>query len=162
MKRLILICAAMAASVPASARDSLGIWNDWGAFRDMGIPRCYAIAMAVPVAGKRIDFQGYLTIGTWPRRSTRNEVHVRLSRRLAADAQAVLNVGGQRFPLVAGQADVWPADPRASAAIVAAMRSAQEMTVMARGADGRTFRDSYRLAGAASAMDAAALGCAHA
>lgn len=162
MKRPILAAALLAAALPAQARDSLGIWNDWGAFRDMGVPRCYAIAMAVPVAGKRTDFQGYLTIGTWPRKGTRGEVHVRLSRRLAAEPQVVLTVNNQRFSLVSGQADAWTTDQRADAAIIAAMRSASDLVVMARGVDGRTFQDRYRLAGAASAMDAATLGCARA
>jgi hypothetical protein len=40
------------------------------------------------------------------------------------------------------------------------MRSARTMTVTARSASGRMFSDSYTLAGAASAMDAALLGCA--
>ncbi len=46
------------------------------------------------------------------------------------------------------------------AAIVAAMRSAGGMTVTARARDGRGFSDSYSLAGAATAMDAATVGCA--
>ena len=46
------------------------------------------------------------------------------------------------------------------AAIVAAMRSAKAMRVRARAADGREISDFYDLPGAASAIDAAALGCA--
>ncbi len=30
---------------PAAAKDSLGVFSDWGAFRDPSVPRCYAIAM---------------------------------------------------------------------------------------------------------------------
>jgi hypothetical protein len=40
-------------AAPATARDSLGIWNDWGAFRDAAVPRCYAIAMAQPSLAAR-------------------------------------------------------------------------------------------------------------
>jgi len=46
------------------------------------------------------------------------------------------------------------------AAIVAAMRSAGEMTVSARDATGRGFTNTWSLDGAATAMDAAAVGCA--
>ena len=46
------------------------------------------------------------------------------------------------------------------AAIVAAMRSAGAMSVSARDAAGRRFTDRYSLAGAATAMDAATVGCA--
>ena len=40
------------------------------------------------------------------------------------------------------------------------MRSAREMVVQARDTRGRGFTNSYALTGAATAMDAAALGCA--
>jgi hypothetical protein len=46
------------------------------------------------------------------------------------------------------------------AAIVAAMRSASQMVVSARDARGNRFTDRYSLAGFATAMDAATVGCA--
>lgn len=155
-----LAVAALALPAAASARDSLGVWNDWGAFRDVGVPRCYAIAMPIATPGRRQEFQPYMTIGTWPRRAARNEIHVRLGRRLAAQAPVTMVVGNQRFALVGGGADAWAPDRRIDAAAVAALRSAATVTVIARAADGRTFRDTWRLAGAATAIDAAALGCA--
>ena len=159
MKRALLLFALLFAA-PALARDSLGIWNSWGAFADAGVPRCYAIAMADGVEGRSNAFQPYFTVGNWPRRNTRGEVHVRLSRRLGPGGTATLAVGAERFPLVAGAADAWAQDRRMDAAIVAAMRSARIMTITARSSEGRVFSDSYTLAGAASAMDAAMLGCA--
>ena len=159
MKRALLLFALLFAA-PALARDSLGIWNSWGAFADAGVPRCYAIAMADAVEGRSNAFQPYFTVGNWPRRNTRGEIHVRLSRRLGPGGTATLSVGGERFPLAAGAADAWAQDRRMDAAIVAAMRSARTLTITARSAAGRVFSDSYTLAGAASAMDAAMLGCA--
>lgn len=151
-------------AVPAMARDSLGVFGTWGAFRDPGVPRCYAIAMADPAPGptsaKAREFQPYFTVGTWPGRGTRGEIHARLSRRIGGSGRVVLTLGGQSFELVAGQADAWSHDRRMDAAIVAAMRSASDMTVTARGTNGKLMHDSYRLAGAATAMDAAMLGCA--
>ena len=159
MKRVLLIAALLAAA-PASARDSLGIWNTWGAFSDAGVPRCYAIAKADKVEGRVNELQPFFTVGTWPRRGARGEVHVRLSRKLGPGGTATLTVGAQRFVLLAGNTDAWATDRRMDAAIVAAMRSAATMSVTARSASGRTFTDTYPLAGAASAMDAAMLGCA--
>jgi hypothetical protein len=159
MRRLLLPLLALIAS-PAAARDSLGVWNDWGAFRDIGVPRCYAIAMPVEMVGRRGDFQPYLTIGTWPQRGVRGELHVRLARKLGINGPVRISVGGQSFALAPGQADAWAPDQRTNAAVTAAMRSASELTVSARGTNGKVFRDTYRLAGAASAMDAASLGCA--
>ena len=45
------------------------------------------------------------------------------------------------------------------AAIVAAMRSAQSMTIRATDSRGRRFSNTYSLSGAATAMDAATLAC---
>lgn len=146
---LLLIAA------PAYARDSLGIFEGWGAFRDPASSRCYAISM--PVARKG---DGFAAVGSWPRQKVRGQVHFRLSRNRAEDAPVILNVGERRFALVAGQADAWAPDPRADAAIIAAMRSASSMSVQTSAANGRAFADTYTLRGAATAIDAAALGCA--
>ena len=147
-------------ALPAEARDSLGIWNEWGAFRDSGVPRCYAIAMAHASSGRANESQPYLSIGIWPKRGVRGEVHVHMSRRLAANAGAVLIIGADKHLLLASAGDAWAQDKRMDAAIIAAMRSASDITISARAANGRVFRDLYHLDGAASAMDAAALGCA--
>lgn len=144
---------------PALARDALGVWSDWGAFRDPAVPRCYAIAMA-GAGGKGRELVPFMTVGTWPRRNVRGEVHWRLSRRLAADAKVTVTLGGEKFDLIGGEASAWAPDKRIDAAIVARMRSAPALTVSGKARDGRTFRDSYRLAGAASALDAATVGCA--
>ncbi|AJR26119.1 hypothetical protein [Sphingobium sp. RSMS] len=150
----------MIMATAAQARDSLGVFEAWGAFRDptpsqSGGPRCYAIAMPV-AAGS----EGFAAVGSWPRQSVRGQVHFRLSRMRMGDAAVILNVGDRRFTLVAGQVDAWAPDARADAAIIAAMRSATSMSVQTRDARGRGFADTYALRGAATAIDAAALGCA--
>jgi hypothetical protein len=157
MKRLLL--AAVLIATPAAARDSLGLFETWGAFADPAVPRCYAIAMAEPSL-KRREYQPYAAIGTWPRRDIRGQVHFRMSRRIQPGAPVVLAIGGQRFRLAAGGGDAWAADKRMDAAIVAAMRSARSMTVAARDTTGGGFSNTWQLAGAATAMDAAAIGCA--
>ena len=149
-------------ATPAMGRDSLGIFESWGAFRDPGAsqsgPRCYAIAQ--PVARRGQQSKGFASVGTWPRNHVRGQLHVRLSRALGGKAPVILTVGERRFTLVAGQMDAWAADARGDAQIIAAMRSASSMSVASVGADGRGFADSYALRGAATAIDAAALGCA--
>ena len=85
-----------------------------------------------------------------------------MSRERAPDAAVTLTIGDRRFPLVSGGADAWAPDGRADAMIVTAMRSAQSMSIASRDTRGRGFQDTYRLRGAATAIDAAALGCARA
>lgn len=158
---LRLACLLLAlVPLPALARDSLGMFGSWGAFRDPAVPRCYAIAMAEPSTKQR-DFQPYVDVGSWPRRNLRGVVHFRLSRKVAPNSRIVLQIGGQRLELAGGgESDAWAADRRMDAAIIAAMRSASEMTVFARGVVGGGFSNTWKLAGAATAMDAAAIGCA--
>ncbi len=144
---------------PLNARDNLGMFASWAAFRDPGVPRCYAIAMAEPSTMQR-DYQPYADVAIWPKRGVRGQVHFRLSRRLASNARIVLTVGSQSMVLAGGGGDVWAADARMDAAIVAAMRSASEMVVSARDASGRGFSNTWQLQGAATAIDAAQIGCA--
>ena len=155
----LFLLTLLALSAPVSARDSLGMFGTWGAFRDPAVPRCYAIAMAEPSTLQR-DYQPYAAIGTWPTRQVRGQVHLRLSRKMSPAGQIILTLGGERFELVGGGGDAWAADPRMDAAIVAAMRSATSMTVSARDAAGKGFSNTWPLTGAATAMDAAAIGCA--
>jgi hypothetical protein len=87
-------------------------------------------------------------------------VNIRLSRELAPGAAATLVSGGKRFQLNSGGADGWSKDQRDDAAIVAAIRAGGRMSVYGRAKTGGSFSDHYELRGAATAIDAAALGCA--
>ena len=115
--------------------------------------------MAEPSTLRR-DYQPYADVAIWPRKGVRGQVHLRLSRKLAPGGKIVLSIGDARFDLTGGGGDAWALDRRMDAAIVAAMRSASSMTVNARGASGGGFSNTWPLAGAATAMDAAAIGCA--
>jgi hypothetical protein len=159
LRRLPALVACLALAAPAVARDSLGLYATWGAFRDPVAPRCYAIAMADPSQQQR-DYQPFAAVGTWPRRGVRNQIHFRLSREVSGSAPIVLAIGDRRFVLTGGGGDAWAATNGDNAAIVATMRSAPRMQVSARDTRGRSFANLWPLAGAASAMDAAAIGCA--
>ena len=138
-------------------RDALGTFESWGAFRDSSPLRCFAIAK--PVERHSLS-QPFASIATWPRDGVRNQLHVRLSRARAANARVTLSIGERRFELQAGEADAWAPDPRTDAAVVAAIRSGRSMSVETLGANGAPFADTYALKGAATAIDAAVLGCA--
>ncbi len=135
----------------------LGVYGDWGAFRDTQPLRCFAIAR--PVERPAADAGAFASIATWPGAGARNQVHLRLSRSRAPNAAVTLSIGDRRFALMAGASDAWAPDARTDAAIVAALRGARSMSVETLGRDGAPFADSYRLQGAATAVDAAVLGC---
>ena len=75
--RTILLTILLLAASPAAARDALGMFGGWAAFRDPQAPRCYAIAMAVPSTKTR-EYQPYADVAWWPRAGVRGQVHFRL------------------------------------------------------------------------------------
>jgi hypothetical protein len=157
MKRWAL-ALALVASPALAARTSLGTFDGWGAFRDDSPARCFAIAQ--PVRGGGGKWRPFASVATWPQARVRGQVHIRLGREKLASAPVTLTIGDRRFQMVAGGADVWAPDARIDAAIVAMMRSAPSMSIATRAATGAGFAETYALKGAATAMDAAALGCA--
>ena len=156
---LIACGVALTFAAPVLAKDSLGVFGQWGAFRDPDVPRCYAIAAAEATRNRR-DFDPYASVGTWPRRNIRGQVHFRLSRELSANPRVRLAIGGQRFDLTGGGSDAWAASAREDAAVLAAMRSGSRLSISATDKNGNRFSDRYSLEGAATALDAAQVGCA--
>ncbi len=140
---------------PAAARDTVGVYGGWGVFRDSAPARCFAIARPVVAAHRG----GFASVATWPGRGLRSSFYARLSRERDRSAAVVLTVGERRFTLVASGGEAWATDAPSDRAIVAAMRGGRSMSVEAVGVGGRPFADTYALAGAATAIDAAALGC---
>ncbi|MCL6251767.1 hypothetical protein M3P36_12035 [Altererythrobacter sp. KTW20L] len=159
MRRLALLLPLALIAAPAMARDSLGVFGQWGAFRDVDVPRCYAIA-ATEASASDGSAAASASVGTWPRLQVRGQLHFRLSRDLQAGTTARLAIGGQRFDLAGSGRNAFAADRQSDAQIVAAMRAASSMQVSGRDSQGRLFTDRYSLDGAATAMDAATVGCA--
>jgi hypothetical protein len=147
----------IAMAVPAAAQpQSLGIFGSWGAFRNAG--RCYAIAEPFE-APPALGWHAFAAIGHWPTVRGGGQLHVRLSREKRPGSAVLLNIDGHSFQLLGGGRDAWAADARADQEIQAAMRTGIEMAVETRSTDGMAVRDHYRLRGAATAMDAAAVAC---
>jgi hypothetical protein len=156
VRHALLLLALIGA--PAAARESLGVFESWGAFTDPSPSRCYAIAQPVRSGGGS-RWRPFASIATWPGQGARNQLHIRLSRERDPRARVTLSVGERRFELIAGNADAWAPDARTDAAVVAAIRSGRSMSVETLGRGGQPFADIYALRGAATAIDAAALGC---
>lgn len=156
---LFLILLAAPTALLAAGPTALGIFDGWGAFRDSGSPRCYALAAPSATIGKP-QIKAYASVGYWPKSRIRGQFYVRLSKERAPGRELRLTIGSRRFILTGNGAHGWASDPRMDAAIVAAMRSAPSMSVVSNTATGRSIADTYRLRGAATAIDAAALGCA--
>ena len=128
----------------------------WGAFGGGG--RCYAIAQpdrAPPPEGWR----AYASVGHWPAQRIGGQLHIRLSREKRPGSAVLLRIDGRSYQLRGGGRDAWAPDAQGDHEILSAMRSGMEMLVETRSTAGVLVRDHYRLRGAATAMDAAALAC---
>ena len=154
MFRALLLLLAAA----ASGRESLGVWGGWGAFRDPAPQRCFAIATPARTA-VRPTWRPFASVASWPGRGRRGVLFIRLSAERDPSAPVTLSVGERRFRLAGAGSGAWSPDPATDRAIVAALRGERSMSVSAVSAQGRPFADTYLLAGAATAIDAATLGC---
>lgn len=153
MRHIVALGLALLAA-PVLAKDRLGAYYGWAAFKDADVPRCYAIGAPEESNGAG----GYVSIGFFPKSGLTHQVYVRLSKVRNANAGITLNVGGRRFALKADGNGGWAKDRTTDLAIVAAIRNAQSLSVQSSGPGGNII-DAYILRGAASAIDAAALGC---
>jgi hypothetical protein len=151
-----LATTAMLAA-PALGRDSLGIYEGWGAFRDSSPKRCYAISQPTQGEGSKGP---YATLSWWPEKAVKGQFHAKLSRTAKAGSAAYLVAAGRRWRMKAEGRNMWGPSARHDAFIFAALRSASGMTISGTAENGDRFADRYALKGAASAFDAAALGCA--
>jgi hypothetical protein len=106
------------------------------------------------------DGPAYASVGFWPRRGVRGQAYFRLRQAKRPGSAVLLRIDDRTFQLRGGGANAWATDSAADAEIVAAMRRGIEMNVETRSARGALLRDSYRLRGAATAVDAAAIACA--
>jgi hypothetical protein len=156
--RVAAVLALALLAAPLMAKDRLGVYQGWAAFRDPETPRCYAIAAPEETVGTATR-NAYLSIGFWPKRRVTHQIYVRLSRERSINSGITVSAGGRRFRLKVDGNSGWATDRRMDLAIIAAMRSATSLSVESIGRNGRSIVDTYSLRGAPSAIDAAALGC---
>lgn len=140
--RFALIIVSFAA--PLSARETVGTFATWAAFCDEP-KKCFAISQ--PVERTNHPFLSVAIVGPTLM------VQAHLGRRARA---AKLQIGDQDFALAVSGEEA-RADARTSRRIVAAMREGESATLVGTSDRGGRFRHHYLLAGAPSAIDAAAV-----
>jgi hypothetical protein len=153
---LSVVLAPFFLAIPVLAKERLGAYQAWAAFKDPEIPRCYAIGAPDETNGAR----GYISISFWPKQGVTHKIYVRLSRERSSNSGITITAGGRRFALLPDGNGGWGKDRAMDLAIIAAIRASQSLSVQSSGRNGGNIIDAYALRGAASAIDAAALGCA--
>jgi hypothetical protein len=153
-----IVLSFLTLAVPAGAQQqSLGIFGLWGAFSQE--TRCYAISRPQQPA-RPAATPGYASVGWWPAQGVKGQVHFRFGQPKRPGSAVLLRIDDRTFQLIGGGTDAWAPDSKADAEIVAAMRTGLDMSVETRSERGALIRDVYRLRGAATALDAAAIACA--
>ena len=154
---LALAVLLTASAGPAAAQQLLYAGTWWAAFeRQGGVCEAVARSELVSPPGRPQPRAAFAFTRDGKRRG---ELHLLFARPVRNGAAAVLSVGGEEFLLLTRGTGAWSRGPRQEAAIIAALRRSGEMRVRAQGQGGR-ISDRYLLAGAPTAIDAAALGCA--
>ncbi len=157
MRRFAFLCLAFSAAAAAAAPSRLIVaGGSWASF-DRGTA-CEALAR--PIAPpRRGEGQAHVAVAFDRGGPRQGQLFVRLRRPARPGSSVMLVVGGQPFQLLARGTSAWSRDPAQEAAILAAMRGAGGLRVTARDASGRRMTDRYLLAGAPTAIDAAAAAC---
>lgn len=155
MRLLIAGLMLVAAAPAAGASEVLFAGGNWAAI-DFGA-RCEARSRALwarqgtqPFAGFAFDAAG----------SRQGQFYVHLSRTARSGATVVATIGSVPFLLVGRGEWAWSRTRQQQRAMLEAARSAGGMRVESRDQRGRRIVDRYLLAGAPTAIDAAAAACA--
>lgn len=155
---MIIMAAGLAFVAKASATGTiLFAGGSWSAI-DRG-NACVALTRAVRIAAKG-KVQASAGLSFSPDRRRWGEFHARLSHMPRPGSTMILTVGDQPFLLIAGSGWAWSRGSQQEQAIIAAIRNSGGMRVEGRDLGGRRFADRYELAGAPTAIDAAAARCA--
>ena len=153
-----VLFAAASLAAPAFASGSvIHAGKSWAAI-DRGAV-CEAQARAIRIAEKG-RVQAIAGFAFSADRKRWGEFHARLSKVPRPGSSVMLTVGTQQFLLVPRGLWAWSRGPLQEQAIIEAARAAGAMRIDGREASGRRFTDRYLLAGAPTAIDAAAARCA--
>ena len=121
--------------------------------------QCEAVARPLlPAARRQPESRAGFSFS--PAAARVGEFHARLSRVPRPGSSVLLIIGDRPFLLVARGDWAWSRGPAQDAVIISAARAATSMRIESRDRSGRRFADRYLLAGAPSAIDAAAVACA--
>jgi hypothetical protein len=148
---LILVAADAAAAVPARIVFAGGNWAaiDFGSRCEARSRALWARETAEPFAGFAFGRGG----------ARQGQFYVHLSRPARAGATVIVRIGSEPFLLVGKGEWAW-SRAQQHRAMLRAARLAGGMRVESRDGRGRRIVDRYALAGAPTAIDAAAAACA--
>ena len=149
---LLMIGASAAAATQAPPARIVAASGRWAALA--GPRQCDAASLSLlPPSKTRLQGRASLTFDGRGRHAL---FAAALSKPVAPTASVMLTIDDESFLLIARGLGAWSRGPVQQASIVAALRRATRMRIEGRSVRGLRFIDRYDLAGAPTAIDAAA------
>jgi len=145
----ILLFLAVAAAPPPRIVAASGRWAALA-----GQAQCDAASLSL-LAASKTRAQGRVSL-TFDQRARHGQFAAALSKPVAAGSSVMLTIDDDQYLLVARGPQAWSRGPVQEAAILAALRRASRTRIEGRSQRGLRFVDRYDLAGAPTAIDAAA------
>jgi len=160
---LALAVGMLALATPAAgAREALGAFGDWAAFRDPGNDhKCYVVTAPNQTRASAQNIkrgQAALSIGIWPGRSGA-QVHAATGFGIDPSKPVILKIGSRSFTLLPEGESAWAENAAADEAIISALRGGTTAEVTGTSARGTQVTDRYSLKGISAALDAARSAC---
>ena len=153
--RLLLAALALVAAAPAAqAVRIVFAGGNWAAI-DFG-GRCEARSRALWASSKTKSFAGF----AFDPAGRQGQFYVHLSRPARPGATVIATIDSEPFLLIGKGAWAWSRTAQQQRAMLQAARYSGGMRIESRDQRGRRIVDRYLLAGAATAIDAAAAACA--
>ena len=147
---LVIISASAAAAAPPPR--IVAAAGRWAALEGQG--QCDAASLSLlPASTTRLQGRASLT---FDKNARHGLFAAALSKPVAPASSVMLTIGDEQYLLVAREFGAWSRGPAQEAAILAALRRATRMRIEGRSVRGLRFIDRYDLAGAPTAIDAAA------
>lgn len=164
--RTALIALAMGmmvlATPAADAREALGAFGDWAAFKDPGNDRkCYAVTAPNQTRASAQNVrrgQASLSVGYWPGRSG-PQIHAATGFGIDPGKPVTLKIGSRSFTLLPEGESAWAENAAADEAIISALRKGTTAEVTGTSTRGTQITDRYSLKGLSAALDAAQSAC---
>ncbi len=148
----LVICVSALAS-PATARENLGVFGNWGAFKERGA--CYAIAVPTQSeAGKRSE--PYITVSQFLPAGSAPQIMVATG---ASSRTVSVRAGGQNFRPTVRNESAWMPDSRGDQLMIQAFMASSSVNVEITTARGNHLFDRYALTGFGDAWKTAQAAC---
>ena len=148
----LLLVSAVATAAATPPPRIVAASGRWAALAGAG--QCDAASLS-QLAASKTRLRGRASL-TFDARARHGQFAAALSKPVASGASVMLTIDDESFLLVARSLGAWSRGPAQDAAIVAALRRATRMKIEGRSVRGLRFIDRYDLAGAPTAIDAAA------